>query len=198
MEYSVFVSDGNSKLGKIPNASLPPVLSCKPGVPCATQGCYSMKAFRRHDTVWVRRMRNWAVWQQTPTKYFAGVVGYLKQHDPAYFRWHSDGDIPNQDYYKGMIQIAKEFPGTRFLAFTKQYEINPKTPENLTLLMSIWPRYPFPKSLPARNRLAWMEDKTGLDPRLERAHHLCHGACDDCFMCWHINDAGVDVLFQKH
>ena len=39
------------------------------------------------------------------------------------FRFHVGGDIIDNIYFDYMVAIARDFPETKFLAFTKKYEI---------------------------------------------------------------------------
>lgn len=188
------ISSGNQKIGKIPNVSLPPGLSCPTGVPCAKENlCYSLKAWRIYPNVRDARLHNWRTWLDEPDRYFDDIREYVEEKQPPYFRFHVDGDIPDEDYFHRMIRLADEFPKTKFLAFTKRYELPiTKSPANLTIITSAWPGYP----LPDNKRIAWMED--GREDRYNHALFDCNGHCDSCYACWHIYDIGKDVVFHKH
>jgi len=43
----VKISNGNTKLGRIPNISLPPIKACGKDVPCKSD-CYALKAYRQY------------------------------------------------------------------------------------------------------------------------------------------------------
>jgi hypothetical protein len=188
----IVISDGNSKIGKIPNVSLPPIKSCVEGVPCAKEGCYSLKSWRAYPSVKAARLHNWYVWNNDPDKYFDDMIKYLNDHALPYFRFHVDGDIPDEDYFDRMINLADDFPNTRFLAFTKRYNLPiEKCPINLTILPSAWPGF----AIPEFKRTAWMED--GRENRYS-ARFDCKGHCDTCYACWHIHQIGKDVVFTKH
>lgn len=50
--FTLHISDGNSKMGKVPSVSLLPGCTCAPGAPCFTSGeCYAL-ALKRYPTVW--------------------------------------------------------------------------------------------------------------------------------------------------
>jgi hypothetical protein len=133
------------------------------------------------------------VWLTRPHKYFDNICEFLDKHKPQYFRFHVDGDIPDETYLKKMTGLADDYPNTRFLAFTKRYELPiSKRPHNLTIIPSAWPGY----KIPEFERTAWMED--GREDRYARARFDCSGSCSDCYACWHIYEIGKDVVFHKH
>lgn len=188
------ISSGNTKLGNIPNVNLPPVKSCRPNVPCAVEGCYSKKAERLYPNVRDLRAKNWELWQADPDSYFEQLSQYIEEKKPGYFRFHSDGDIPSQDYLDRMITLAKQYPYTRFLAFTKQYEFDfSYLPPNLIILTSAWPTMERPTPVPIQ--VAWMQNNK--EDRIGFAFQ-CHKHCDECYACWHIDSIGRDVILYKH
>lgn len=188
----IVISDGNSKIGKIPNVSLPPVLSCAKDVPCAKEGCYSMKSWKAWPSVKAARLHNWEVWLTNPEKYFKDISDYLTKYNTPYFRFHVDGDIPDTTYFQRMTRLADEHPNTRFLAFTKRYTLPiEQRPCNLSIIPSAWPGF----KIPEFKRTAWMED--GRENRYG-ARFDCKGHCDKCYACWHIYEIGKDVVFTKH
>lgn len=192
----VVISDGNNKIGKIPNISLTPIVTCNPDAPCKTEGCYSMKAFKRFESVRNARSHNMAIWKQYPNRYFKELNDYMLLKKPPYFRFHVDGDIPSQDYLDRMVLLAKSHPNTRFLAFTKQYHLDfSQCPENLVIIPSAWPNMDLPESI-WNHRLAWMQD--GREIRNRRVYFECHGHCSECYACWHIDRIDRDVVFAKH
>ena len=190
----VVISSGNDKIGKIPNVSLPPIISCVPGVPCGSEKtCYSLKAWAQYPNVRAARLHNWKLWLTQPKRYFSDLRKFLSKKNPPYFRFHTDGDIPNIDYFNRMVRLAQEFPRTRFLCFTKRYNMPfHECPFNLTVIPSAWPGM----ELPQFKRIAWMED--GRELRYRHARFDCNKGCDECFACWHIQDIGMDVVFKKH
>ena len=189
------ISKGNSKLGKdMPNISLPPIVSCKSGAPCAKH-CYANKSYRLYPTVKNAWDHNWDLYNSDPDKYFSGIDSYLLNKQPMFFRWHVSGDIPNSYYLKMMVKLSKDYKGTRFLAFTKQYELfkGVKIPKNLSIVFSAWPGYDMPKQ--NRFPVAYMQDGTET-----RVHNTieCPGNCESCGMCWSLKDIGKNVVFNKH
>jgi hypothetical protein len=194
----VRISLGNSKLGRdLPNVNLPPIISCQPDVPCAKQGCYSLKSFRAYPNVRRARRHNWAVLQSNFDRYFREIGEFLSLKDPPYFRWHSDGDIPSQKYLNSMIELAKNYPRTNMLAFTKNYSLNlDRCPTNLSIIPSLWTNYgPHDK---INRPKAWMLDHKNPDERISGHYFKCSGHCPGCWACWHIGELNRDVVFAKH
>lgn len=187
------ISTGNSKLGSIPNISLMPILSCPPGVPCAKL-CYCNRALVQYPAVRRAWGDNQKLWEQNPESYFKQLRTYLGQNKPELFRLHVAGDIPSFMYWIEMQDIAFEFRETRFLCYTKNYEVlegaDPKLLDNLTTIVSIWPGLRNPEHLGFRR--AWLSH----DPRTPLSAFPCPGHCHVCGYCWG-NDK-TDVQFKLH
>lgn len=188
------ISRGNTKLGNIPNISLPPGLSCRKDAPCSKE-CYAMKAWRMHPPVRSAWSNNFNTWNEEPVKFEEYIIKYLDNRKPEMFRWHTAGDIPSQEYYSMMVRVADRFPDTKFLAFTKQYELDFSTiPSNLSIVFSAWPNFPLPKK--AKDfPIAFMQD--GTETRVDNAIE-CHKKCDECKVCWSLKELGKNVLMFKH
>ena len=199
--YQVAISDGNSKLGTIPQVNLPCISTCRPGLPCAKAGqCYALKAWQQYPATRAAWSRNLLAYSFDRADYFAQVKAYLAKRKPAYFRWHSSGDILDRAYLDGMVQVALAFPATRFRAFTKQYALvnaylasGHTFPANLLVGFSAWPGLEMdnPHGLP----VAWLYDRKNLDLRIPDGTRVCPGSCRRCKVCW-LTDG--DVVFHKH
>lgn len=151
------ISDGNIKLGNISNINLPPILACKKGVPCASEKlCYAIKSFRQYPNVRKAWNENFQLYKNNPNDYYSELENYLKKKKRINrFRWHSSGDIIDQNYFEMMKDLAKNFPKINFLAYTKNDLIdfnNP--PSNLTIRFSYWPGYSNNSNL---DHFAWMK-----------------------------------------
>jgi len=193
------VSTGNIKVGAVPNVSLMPCSTCRQDVPCAKRGnCYALKSLMYPN---VRRAwgDNTAMAQNDRDGYFTMVTDYLKRKSPRLFRWHVSGDIPpenSQDYLERMKTVAREFPDTRFLVFTKRFGLDFRNrPANLSVVFSMWPGMPVPRRK-AGIRRAWVQD--GTETRVPADSIECSGNCESCGMCWQLDSIGRDVWFAKH
>lgn len=195
------ISSGNSKLGRIPNISLPPVSSCPADIPCAASSCcYALKAYRMYPSARAAWDENYAYYRQDPGGYFHEIAGWIARRHPAHFRWHVSGDIPDQGYLDRMKETSTLFPRLRFLAYTKQYRLDyGGLPGNLRILVSAWPGYGIVRigDLP----VAWCQD--GSETRIPRDAIECRATmggmhrktCDACYICWNTKR---DIWFRKH
>lgn len=197
----VKISGGNTKVGKIPNISLPPIETCRKGLPCY-QKCYAMKSWKRfHGTrkAWSDNLR---IYKADPKGYFQQIDEYLTRKSPTMFRWHVGGDIPDYDYLFHMIELARRHPHINFLAFTKRFEysyFNLVDAPNLVVVLSMWPGM---KDAPRHNNYgfymprAWCQD--GTEERMPEDAILCGGSCMECGMCWSLRSLEKDVVFNIH
>jgi len=197
----VIVSPGNSKLGRLPNVSLIPGKDCTNCSKCATS-CYALKAFRAYPSVNKSWTDNSETLRNNPAEYFAEVRAYLSRHTPVLFRIHVAGDFITQEHLDQWLEIAKEFPSTRFLAFTKSFAFLPlhsALPENMSLVVSMWPGM----KAPARKGYAIAyagdaADYQGSHNKRAAAAVDCPGNCDTCGICWSLAKKGQDVIFPFH
>lgn len=186
------VSKGNQKLGAVPNVSLPPVKACGNCKHCK-HDCYALKSYRMYPSVRQSWDNNLSLARQKPTAYFGMVREFLAKRSPRFFRWHVSGDILHQTYLENMCKIAREFPETAFLAFTKMHMLDySDLPDNLTIVFSAWPGMPVGEGMP----IAWMQD--GTETRVPDNALECPGNCESCGMCFNLKSIGRDVVFHKH
>jgi len=196
----VSISRGNRKLGGIMNVSLVPVECCPAGVPCANEGCYALKAYRLYPATRRAWNRNARIARTNPRSYFQQIEEAIAKSKPRYFRWHVAGDILNTNYLHRMCRIATKFPRTKFLAFTKAfnivnaYEDKKRLPPNLVVVFSAWPRMSVDNR--REHRIAWMQD--GTESRVPPDSVRCLGHCETCAVCFSSPKSGPDVVFHEH
>lgn len=187
----MIIATGNGKIGKIPNISLPPGVTCG-DVPCLDR-CYAMKFYQCREVCRNAWNSNHAHYLYNPVDYFTCIREYIDRRKVEYFRFHSAGDIPDQAYLDGIKSLAVSCPGTKFLCFTKRYGLKyGRVPENVSFVFSVWPGMRLPR---ARFPLAYMQD--GTETRVKNAID-CPGGCDSCFMCWNLAGLGKNVVFKLH
>ena len=190
---NTIISKGNMKLSKIPNISLPPILSCDNKVECA-KSCYALKAFRLYPSAKKAWSNNLDLYKSDPVKFFNDIDVWLNKNKPEFFRWQQAGDIYNQDYFNSMKDIARKHKDIKFLCFTKKYHLEFKRiPKNLEIIFSAWPGRNIPKS---KFRIAWLDN--GEDNRIPKSAIECPGHCDVCGMCWNLSKLNKDVKFKIH
>ena len=203
MNNQVSVSKSNVKMGAVPSVSLPPIVTCPTGCPCAKK-CYAAKLCRLRPNVRESYARNLRIWTDDPAAYELQVKAAASM--TRFFRWHVSGDIPNMDYLKMMARIARDLPGTKFLAFTKRYDLVndflycEDKPDNLQLIFSLWDsawnvRVHNPHDLPLSAVI--FKDRT---PPVEYSK-ICGGNCTECAMrgvgCWELKQ-GETIAFYEH
>lgn len=191
----VHVVWGNTKIGQTGNVSLPPVVCCKPGVPCATGGCYAKRSY----CLWGARPawdENLALLQEDREEYFTQIGEAIARKAFPFFRWHVGGDIVDQDYLDQMCHVAEAFPDTHFMAYTKQYDLRFTLPENLVVIASMWPGYGDPDRITLPR--FWMQD--GTEYRVPSSAFTCPGSCEECRVCWWLGRSTgyQDVMIYKH
>ena len=199
----VSISDGNSKMGKIPSVSLPPITTCPKGAPCAKK-CYAKRLYNRYPSVKSAYDNNLEIYRNNPAEYFRQIDSAVKMS--RFFRFHVSGDIPSVDYFKRMIEIADHNPHCEILAFTKQYDlINyylgnnlllPYLPLNLHIIFSEWGDKPIPNpyNLPTAAVIF-----KGIEPQED--WKICGGNCAECACrgvgCWELKK-GETIAFYEH
>lgn len=196
----ISISPGNVKMGAIPSVSLPPVITCAAGCQCARK-CYAARMCRIRETVRDAYARNLDILTADPEAYWLQLKAAAMV--TRYFRYHVSGDIPDADYFREMCRLAADLPGTRFLCFTKQYEIinaaldaGEYIPDNLQLIFSAWPEMPMdnPHNLPIAH-VIFRGDTPAENWR------ICGGNCAECACrgvgCWELQ-AGEHIAFYEH
>ena len=201
----IHISGGNTKLGAIMNISLPPVITCHNCSSCKNY-CYAVRTYNRFTSTAAGWNDNYMLFLLDPEKYFNEISAAVKTQ--RFFRWHVSGDIVNERYLTGMIQIAIENPKVEFLAFTKAYQIvnaalaaGAIIPDNLHLLFSASPGVEMPN--PARIPECHINFA---DPALNTYHggaeyvYKCSGNCTECAAagcgCFFLKTGDVTIIDQ--
>lgn len=194
------------KVGDIPRWNLPPLLTCGGNCGECKHRCYVLRDYigPRKGSVSKSHARNYNAITEDLEQVEAYLVKWLQKHRPAFFRIHASGDfaVPHFGYrYAGMwYRVAKACPDTKFLAFTKCYDIVRKVPfcelDNFSLVLSEWTdALEAPADLkeiyPTSRAIENVEDK-------RPSELLCPGGCETCGMCWALKDIGHNVAFEIH
>ncbi len=202
---TIKISRTNSKLGTmIPSINLPAALTCRADAPCK-KGCYALKGNWLYDNVKKSLQNNLDAFIEDPDNYFNQIIEQLNG-DVVYkfFRWHSSGDIVNETYLKGIIRVAKELPFTKFLCFTKKFNLvnnyldsGEEIPSNLKIVFSAWDntfKVENPYNLPVT--YVFFKDSTK-NADIPEFAIPCIGDCQHCKSCWSL-EKGQSVVFKKH
>lgn len=194
------ISDGNMKTGAIPAFSLTPGRTCSPEAckTCFVGGCYACKSYKMYPSV----RKAWdgnteAVLNNLPAFEKAMNTFFDSMTAPRFFRIHVSGDFVTKEYASAWERIARKHPGTKFLAFTKQWDNvrNIDFPENFSLVLSGWKDTTIPEDLTKKYPIADCIEKGDTIPE---SYLECPGHCDKCGMCWNLKSIGKNVAFRKH
>ena len=202
----VTISHSNSKLGDmIPSVSLAPECSCRKDAPCA-KGCYAKKGNFTFSNVHDSHVANYNAYMENHREYFQQIIKAVGGKMLAYrfFRWHVAGDIVDTDYLEGMCMVARACKTTKFLCFTKKFDLvndyvatGKKIPNNLHIVFSAWHKafkVPNPYNFP----MAYVFfKKSDMNPDIPSLAIPCQGHCESCLACWSLKK-GQSVVFNQH
>ena len=196
---TVSISHGNIKMGAIPSVSLPACVTCNPDAPCFKK-CYAIRLTRRYKTVAAAYARNLDILNNDPPAYWLQVKAAASM--TRFFRFHVSGDIPNAEYFYNMVALAWEMPNTRFLAFTKQYQIvndfldnGGVIPSNLKIIFSNWGTWKCenPHEMPECEIIL-----KGSEPAPN--WKICGGNCTECACrgvgCWELKNGDTIAIYE--
>lgn len=199
------ISTTNTKLsGQIPSVNLPPIQTCRHNAPCRHL-CYATKGNFTFPNVKESHLNNLACFINDPKQYFDDIIAYLNGLvSYRYFRYHSSGDIVNEEYFEGMVRVAKKCKSVKFLCFTKKFEIvnnylakGEKIPSNLHIVFSAWDKE-FKVDNPYNLPMTYVDFKdTSKNPEIPELAIPCIGKCYECQACWSLKK-GQSVVFHQH
>ena len=163
--------------------------------------CYAVKIARLYKATDAAYNRNLNILTSDPAAYWMQVKAAASM--AQYFRFHVSGDIPNSEYLNNMITLAKELKNTKFLVFTKQYQLINEylsaggvIPENLKVIFSNWGVWKCenPYKLPTCEVI--FKNTKPLDH-----WKICGGNCTECACagvgCWELKN-NETIAIYKH
>lgn len=211
------ISITNSKLGnQIPSVNLPAIITCRENAPCSKL-CYARKGNFQFPNVKKSHLENLEHYQRNPIEFFDEIIDFLNNGLTSYrfLRFHSSGDIPDMEYLEGMVKVAKACPQTKFLCFTKKFELvnkycdrqlieykNPEEiilPKNLRIVFSMWnDEYNQTVKNPYNFPTTWVRFCDGsMDNKIPEMAIPCIGTCYKCLSCWSLQP-GQSTVFHQH
>lgn len=198
--YTLHISDGNIKVGNIANMSCTPGRSCSDCAceTCLKDGCYALKSYKQYSNVRKAWDDNTDFAVDAPEVMETALNEYFgKMSAPRFFRIHVGGDFITRDYAEMWARVAAKNPGTRFLAFTKQWDNirGVDFPENMSIVLSGWENTTIPADLLEKFPVA--SCVLSADEIPADGFH-CPGHCENCGACWELARRGVNVYFVKH
>lgn len=195
----VSISTGNRKMGAIPSVSLPACITCNQNAPCFAK-CYAAKLERIYTNTRNAYARNLDILEADAGAYWLQVKAAAMT--TRFFRFHVSGDIPNAEYLYNMVALAWELPNTKFLAFTKQYNIvndfldnGGRWPDNLKIIFSNWGAW---KCENAYNLPTCEIILKGSEPAPN--WKICGGNCTACACagigCWELKNGETIAIYE--
>jgi hypothetical protein len=127
------------------------------------------------------------------------VVAQILTQKIPYVRLHSCGEFYSQEYFDKWCQIAKCCKTTKFLAFTRNYDLNlTQAPTNFIVFYSIDDATK--KINPTTKHLSHVV-KTHEEVKHMQKHKdgfFCASKCHTCRACWNVGDKKIDIVFKQH
>ena len=200
----VHISDSISKMGGMASSLGLDTSTCRINAPCK-HDCYACKGRYNFANVQNSLKNNTASWYADPFDFEKRILD--KCMCVKWFRWFHSGDIIDVDFLDMMYDVANLRADTRFLAFTKKFELvnefierNGRLP-NLNIVLSAWGKWipENPHNLP----MAYVRLKSGVGKELiPKTAKECNGSCANCILncdggCWKLKD-GESVVFNQH
>lgn len=206
----VHISTGNKKTGRACMDFALPTISCREDAPCK-KDCYACKGCQQIANVQAAYYRNYRLMMQDINDLFEQIKFKIIHNGLSQFRFFDSGDIPNYEFLIKMIELAKNLPDIKFMAFTKKYELVNKAldegyelPNNLNIIFSAWDKnwkFDNPYNLP----IAYVDFKnSSLNPDIPKDAFRCPSSgkklgeitCSMCKACWKKDIKAV--VFQQH
>jgi len=202
LQLTNLLTFANIKLGgKIPQLNMPYGITCRSDAPCFKE-CYCTHGNMAFNSVRDSHKNKLELYKENPEAFFKKIDSEMSFTSYKYFRWHSAGDIVDIKYLNLMCWLARRHKETRFLCFTKKFELvntyfdGHKKPENLIIVLSNWGNWRVnnPHNFPE----SYVDFGRG-DEAIPRFAYVCSGNCGDCDgqHCWHMKK-GDSVVFHKH
>ena len=201
------ISNGNTKIGKVMNVSLMPIMTCGNCKECK-HFCYDIKACIQYpDTVIDARIRNTVLLLKDRNEFFRRIEKKIsRRRKNKYFRWHVAGDIIDIDYFSRMVEIAWNHPDFVFWTYTKMYNIVNdyvslfgiySIPANLHIMFSKWDglKMDNPYNFPV---FACKMKNGNKDEMSWATMYKCPGNCDICKKANRGCLAGENTFADEH
>lgn len=120
---SHFFTEGNNKLGKILNFSIPAIKTCPGKSTLCSSICYATRSHysffkNKKDSLFERN------WRRSKQKSFVEkAVAELKRSTNKLVRIHVSGDFYSPEYVEKWIQIVQACPEKRFWVYTRSWRL---------------------------------------------------------------------------
>lgn len=200
----ICANNNNRKLGKGVLSVPFPVCVCNPEAPCFEK-CYTQHGCQSFSNVQGAYYRNLRLYNDNPEEFFEQLYYKVKFSGLPKVRYFDSGDYVDNEFLVRSIELAKQFPNVKFMAFTKKYDIvnnyldDNELPDNYNIVFSAWDKLwevPNPHDLP----IAYVKFKDErLTPEIPKDAFHCPGresTCSACGVCWNKNVKAI--YFDEH
>ena len=201
----ISMSNRNSKTGAACLNIAFPVCTCREDAPCKAT-CYACKGCQQIAVVQGAYYRNLRLYNDDSDNFFEQIFCKIKFSGLPKVRWFDSGDIPDAEFFERMVDLCKQTPNVKHMAFTKKYEIvneyidkNGKLPDNLNIMFSAWDvlwDVPNPHGI----GVAYVDfDDKRMNPAIPKNAFVCPGrdsTCSACGACW--SKKLKAVVFHQH
>lgn len=191
------MSNGNRKCKNMLIFNLPAVKSCPEHKDCS-KDCYALKAERMYKTAKARRENNFKLAKKDLNGLSLQLREQLNKTKLTVCRIHESGDYFNQEYLDMWVNIARDYPSTKFFGFTKTRRIHDFSVADSLPNINILDSYIYGKYLNFGNK-EYVYNLAGKDPNI----YICPGSaapnaihCND--PCRYCIDGGKLHIGIKH
>lgn len=201
----ICANNNNRKLGKACISVPFPVTVCNPEAPCF-QKCYAQHGCQGFANVQGAYYRNLRLYNNNADDFFEQLHYKIKWSGLPMVRFFDSGDYPDAEFLQRSVELAKQFPNVKFMAFTKKYHLvneyldnGGKLPDNYNIVFSAWDalwEVPNPYGLPVAY-VKFKEER--FTPAIPKNAFHCPGresSCSMCGVCW--NRKVKAVYFDEH
>jgi len=188
------ISQGNKKLGKLPNISMSSYTSCPGKSEWCVKKCYASKYEKIYPQCIPAYMRNMEI-SKSPD-FVNIIIDKVKKISGPYFRIHTSGDFYNIKYIEKWIEICQSLPNILFSVYTRSWiipellsslkELNKL--KNVQIFLSTDPTMDLP---PDGFRIAFIEEDERAKGIMCLYDSGLKNACSDCGYCFKNNKKNV-------
>ena len=113
------ISNGNTKIGAIPNFSLPAIKTCPGQTDFCAVFCYGLRGHFTHHSRQAMLERNY---QRSLQDHFASrMIRSIQDNASKVFRIHVVGDFYTPEYIQKWTMIVDALPSVTFYAYTRSW-----------------------------------------------------------------------------
>ena len=186
------LTNGNSKLGKGIWAFNLPRSSCMHKTTYCDKYCYAKRG--TFATTGVKRSMTVNLRESLRDDFVDRIISQIRAFYIRYVRIHPSGDFYSQEYADKWMEIARQSPKTRFLAYTRNYDADfSERPENFKIYYTVdEATIAFNQTI---ERTATVFKSRETFKHMERTPYgfVCESKCKTCKACW---SGAIDIAFK--